>query len=189
MSFSRVHHQGDEPRKRRRAKRIVLIFDCCYSGVFDVGTKSATTLNLKQFESADGGQGRVVLTASTAVQSAFDAEGEIPESLFTHFLAEGLETGQALCRIKNGCRWARRINTRIAKSKTSKRRKSRCITSRVRFCSRGIRAYAPQLEFVNRGEELELLSAKRLKDLRHTLHSVGRGCRLRQKLSFAAGDG
>ena len=65
------------------------------SGAFDTTTpltpKSPITLEMKQFES---GQGRVVITASTAVQPAYDASGERAESLFTHYFVEGLQIGQ-----------------------------------------------------------------------------------------------
>jgi len=85
---------------KSQVRRIVLIFDCCYSGAFERGTKGlpvGTTLDIGQnFEGS--GFGRVVLTASNAVQVAFDGDqviGDFEQSLFTHYLVEGLETGAA----------------------------------------------------------------------------------------------
>jgi len=85
---------------RSQVRRIVLIFDCCYSGAFERGTKGlpvGTTLDIGQnFEGS--GFGRVVLTASNAVQVAFDGDqvtGDFQQSLFTYYLVEGLETGAA----------------------------------------------------------------------------------------------
>jgi len=85
---------------KSRVRRIVLIFDCCYSGAFERGAKGAlvgTTLDVgAPFEGS--GSGRVVLTASNAVQVAWEGDqvlGDVERSLFTHYLVEGLETGAA----------------------------------------------------------------------------------------------
>lgn len=89
---------------RGRSRRQILILDCCHSGAFDrsgsfktanrstgksVGTKEAFEGN---------GFGRIVLTASDATQYAWDGDeviGEGVNSVFTHYLIEGLKTGEA----------------------------------------------------------------------------------------------
>ena len=82
-----------------RSKRQVLVLDCCNSGAFARG-KGLIGLNAitrATFENP-GGYGQVVLTATSATQYAFEGDqviGNIETSLFTHFLIEGLRTGQA----------------------------------------------------------------------------------------------
>ncbi|HET7090165.1 MAG TPA: protein kinase, partial [Anaerolineae bacterium] len=83
--------------RRSRSRQQVLVLDCCYSGAFargmiargssDIGTK-------ERFE----GQGRVVLTASDAMQYSFEGDvvkGEGISSIFTRTFVRGLETGEA----------------------------------------------------------------------------------------------
>jgi formylglycine-generating enzyme required for sulfatase activity len=80
-----------------RSRRQVLLLDCCYSGAFARGmvAKADKAIGTKErFE----GRGRVVLTASDAMQYAFEGDeivGEGVRSLFTHILVHGLETGEA----------------------------------------------------------------------------------------------
>jgi Caspase domain len=83
---------------RSQSRRVVLLLDCCYSGAFARGllARAATTVDLKdRFE----GRGRIVLTASSAMEYAFeDAElsaGRGRPSVFTSALVHGLETGEA----------------------------------------------------------------------------------------------
>lgn len=84
-----------------RSKRIVLILDCCHSGAFAKGMKSAVGASVgaaEAFAGAESGYGRVVLTATDAMQYAWDGDtllGEAEHSLFTHFLLEGLRSGEA----------------------------------------------------------------------------------------------
>ena len=74
------------------AKRQAIILDCCYSGAFAEGWQTKSVgLKLKQ---ELGGEGRVVLTSSTATQTSFQQEGE-ELSLYTQYLIEGIETGAA----------------------------------------------------------------------------------------------
>jgi hypothetical protein len=88
-----------------RARNIVLFLDCCYGGAFAQGVKvrAAGDVNvLDSFpqEKAGGGRGRAVITASGAMQYAFEGEqladdrGRRP-SVFTSALVEGLATGDA----------------------------------------------------------------------------------------------
>lgn len=84
---------------RSRSRRIVLLLDCCYSGAFGRGmvARAGGPVGL---EEQFGGSGRAVITASSAVEYAFEgaavtdtSAGE--PSVFTAALVEGLETGDA----------------------------------------------------------------------------------------------
>jgi len=74
-----------------RCKRQVVILDCCYSGAFAAGwqPKSGGAVDIKR---ELGGEGRAILTSSTALQKSFEHEGS---GIYTRFLVEGLETGAA----------------------------------------------------------------------------------------------
>jgi len=83
----------------------VLFLDCCYGGAFAQGVKvrAAGDVNvLDSFpqEKTGGGRGRAVITASGAMQYAFEGDqladdrGRRP-SVFTSALVEGLSTGDA----------------------------------------------------------------------------------------------
>ena len=80
-----------------RSKRQILILDCCHSGAFERGTKGEQkAITETTFEGS--GFGRVVLTASDSTQYALEGDQVIKQtelSLFTHFLLEGLKTGEA----------------------------------------------------------------------------------------------
>jgi hypothetical protein len=86
------------------ARRVVVILDCCYSGAFAKGALSRAdrSVNLaEEFRPAEEerGKGRVVLTASSSTQYAFDgdelSEADDSPSVFTAALVEGLQTGAA----------------------------------------------------------------------------------------------
>jgi len=83
---------------RSHSRRIVLLLDCCYSGAFGRGmmAKAGTGVELpERFE----GRGRIVLTASSAMEYAFEAtelaRDDGRPSVFTQALVRGLETGEA----------------------------------------------------------------------------------------------
>jgi hypothetical protein len=83
---------------RSRSRRIVLLLDCCYSGAFARGmlARAGTGMELRErFE----GRGRIVLTASSAMEYAFEAtelaRDDGRPSVFTRALVRGLETGEA----------------------------------------------------------------------------------------------
>jgi Tol biopolymer transport system component len=82
-----------------RSRRQVLILDCCHSGAFARGSKGATGASVGTAAAFEGrGYGRVVLTASDATQYAWEGDrviGEAKNSVFTHHLVDGLQTGQA----------------------------------------------------------------------------------------------
>src|SRR3990172_4171124 len=75
----------------------LLILDCCNSGSFAYGSKSASAVGKSMgiasaFEG--DGYGRVVLTATDATQYAWEGDkviGDTQKSVFTHFLIEGLK--------------------------------------------------------------------------------------------------
>jgi hypothetical protein len=84
---------------RSRSRRIVLLLDCCYAGAFGRGmiARASNDISLKeQF----GGHGRAVITATSAVEYAFEDQ-QLTEtrvggpSVFTTALVEGLDTGDA----------------------------------------------------------------------------------------------
>ena len=83
-----------ETMDQSRSRRQVLILDCCNSGAFTQGTKAATGVSLGTASAFEGGYGRIILTASDATQFAWEGDniiGETGDSLFTHYLVEGLE--------------------------------------------------------------------------------------------------
>ena len=83
-----------EAMDQSRSKRQVLILDCCNSGAFSQGTKAATGVSIGTASAFEAGYGRIILTASDSTQFAWEGDkviGETDNSLFTHFLVEGLE--------------------------------------------------------------------------------------------------
>jgi hypothetical protein len=82
-----------------RARRQVVILDCCFSGAFARGAKGDDDLALGERLVGEG-RGRVVLTASRGTEYSFEGEpldGEdAPRgSVFTSALIEGIRTGRA----------------------------------------------------------------------------------------------
>lgn len=80
-----------------RSKQQILILDCCNSGAFERGTKGEQKA-VTQSTFGGSGSGRVVLTATDSTQFAFEGDQIVQQtelSLFTHFLLEGLKTGEA----------------------------------------------------------------------------------------------
>jgi hypothetical protein len=88
-----------------RSRSIVLLLDCCYGGAFAQGVKvrAGGDVNvLEAFPSGKlgGGRGRAVITASSAMEYAFEEDQLADDhsqrpSLFTAALVEGLATGDA----------------------------------------------------------------------------------------------
>ena len=84
-----------------RARRQVLILDCCFSGAFARGAKGSDSLGLDRL--TEPGRGRAVLTASNATEYSFESpEDAHPEpgsaavgSVFTAALLDGLRDGRA----------------------------------------------------------------------------------------------
>jgi hypothetical protein len=84
---------------RTRSRRQVLILDCCHSGAFAQGSKAMTGESAGTGPAFEGtGYGRVVLTATDATQYAWEGDqviGQADNSVFTHYMVEGLHTGAA----------------------------------------------------------------------------------------------
>jgi YVTN family beta-propeller protein len=91
--------------QRSRAQRVVLLLDCCYGGAFERGVLARAEERIDvgdQFRPGRLGEsrGRVVITASTAMEYAFESAGvsegsPARPSVFTSALAEGIRTGEA----------------------------------------------------------------------------------------------
>ena len=90
-------HFVQERMDRCRSRQIVLLLDCCYSGAFSRASRKSD----RRVDVTDrlSGRGRIIITASTAMEYAF--EGDHTEStgtgtsIFTRALVEGLRTGAA----------------------------------------------------------------------------------------------
>ncbi len=81
---------------RSHSRRKIVILDSCYSGAFGEGAKSLGDSVATQ--DVLGGYGRVILTASNALEYAWEGDelvGDSEMSVFTRFLVEGLESGAA----------------------------------------------------------------------------------------------
>jgi Caspase domain len=93
--------------RRSRAQRVVLFLDCCYGGAFERGMvpRAAGVVDVAdQFQQREqelgGGRGRVVITASNAMEFAFEGTDladtiESQPSIFTGALVDGLASGEA----------------------------------------------------------------------------------------------
>jgi hypothetical protein len=91
--------------RNSRSRSIVLLLDCCYGGAFSQGVavRAAGTVHVMDSfpkERPGGGRGRAVISASSAMEYAFEgnhlADNQHPRpSLFTAALVEGLATGEA----------------------------------------------------------------------------------------------
>jgi hypothetical protein len=84
---------------RSRSRRVVLLLDCCYAGAFERGMTARAGAGMA-IEEQFGGRGRAVITASSAMEYAFEGDEladtrELAPSVFTSALVEGLETGEA----------------------------------------------------------------------------------------------
>ncbi len=88
-----------------RAQRIALFLDCCYGGAFPRGmvVRAAGEAQVRDAfagqEQVGGGRGRVVVTASSAMEYAFEggqlATDASAPSVFTSAVVDGLTTGEA----------------------------------------------------------------------------------------------
>jgi WD40 repeat protein len=80
-----------------RSMKIMLLLDCCYSGAFTGDMRSRAGDAVHAIEPL-GGTGRVVITASSALEYSWEGDtrsGEPSPSVFTSALVRGLETGEA----------------------------------------------------------------------------------------------
>lgn len=81
------------------SSRKVVILDCCHAGAFPEGAKAMTGGSAGTYDAFKGsGFGRVILTASNAIEYALEGDavrGKARPSVFTRHLVEGLRTGKA----------------------------------------------------------------------------------------------
>lgn len=83
-----------------RANSILLMLDCCYAGAFAKGMKAKAGGPVDVDERL-GGSGRAVITATDALQFAFEGSDLVQgdpaarPSIFTDVVVQGLRTGQA----------------------------------------------------------------------------------------------
>jgi len=80
-----------------RSEKIILLLDCCFSGAFSGRMRNRAGDAAHALEPL-GGKGTVVLTASSALEFAWEGDtlsGEATPSVFTSELVRGLETGDA----------------------------------------------------------------------------------------------
>ena len=81
-----------------RSRRVVLVLDCCYSGAYARGFAPRSDVRVGVCERFEG-RGRVVLTASDALEYAFEENDLKSEnestSVFTSAVIRGLKTGDA----------------------------------------------------------------------------------------------
>jgi hypothetical protein len=82
---------------RSRSQRKLLFLDCCFSGAFspDMRARAGPGVDLKERFTA---RGQIVLTASSAIEYAFEGErveGNSVGSIFTSALINGLKDGSA----------------------------------------------------------------------------------------------
>jgi len=81
-----------------RARRQVVILDCCFSGAFGERAKGTDDLGLDSRFHGQG-RGRVVLTASRGTEYSFEgeplADAVQPGSVFTNALVAGIRSGDA----------------------------------------------------------------------------------------------
>ncbi len=81
---------------RSLSRRRIIILDCCYSGAFDPSAKGTPSKFQDAFDIQ--GHGFALLAASSPRELSWEANKYIEgvnNSLFTHFLIEGLKTGLA----------------------------------------------------------------------------------------------
>jgi hypothetical protein len=84
---------------RSRSRRVVLLLDCTFVGTSERGM-TAMAGEWAGIAAQFGGRGRAVITASSAMEYAFEGDQpadsrELAPSVFTRALVEGLETGDA----------------------------------------------------------------------------------------------
>jgi hypothetical protein len=90
-----------ESMQGSNSQRKVLVLDCCYSGAFVQGAKASAAIGSRIYSGSEflsGGYGQVVITSSDTMEYAWEGDkviGSTDNSYFTHYLIEGLRTGQA----------------------------------------------------------------------------------------------
>ncbi|MFN9545827.1 MAG: caspase domain-containing protein, partial [Cyanobacteriota bacterium] len=88
--------------ERSRSTRQVVILDCCFSGAFAEGM-SHKDGGILPLEAMLGGKGRAVLTSSDRIETSRAPQSGDGLSLYTRFLLEGIQTGEADRRRRGWC--------------------------------------------------------------------------------------
>lgn len=91
-----------EQMNRTKARRVLVILDCCYAGAFPPGTIHRTGETIDVIPRL-GGRGSVVITSSSAMEYSYETgpnpaaslTGTTEPSVFTGALVKGLQTGEA----------------------------------------------------------------------------------------------
>jgi hypothetical protein len=82
-----------------RSSRVLVLLDCCFSGAFPAGFRPRASQEVRPLEAVQG-RGRVVITASTATEHAYE-NGRLVQgrpthtAVFTASVVTGLATGSA----------------------------------------------------------------------------------------------
>ena len=87
----------NEQITRSRSRRTVVLLDCCFSGSFPFGLQARGGEGVNAPEQLQG-RGRVIITASSSLEYAYEGEGLSgagQPSIFTSAVVEGLESGMA----------------------------------------------------------------------------------------------
>jgi hypothetical protein len=82
---------------RTRSRRTVVLLDCCFSGSFPFGLRPRSPAVVDAPNQLQG-RGRAIITASSAMEYAYEGDqltGEGRPSIFTEAVTEGLESGRA----------------------------------------------------------------------------------------------
>jgi hypothetical protein len=80
-----------------RSRRTVVLLDCCFSGSFPFGMRPRAAATVDAPEQLQG-RGRAIITASSAMEYAYEGDeltGHGEPSVFTAAVVEGLESGRA----------------------------------------------------------------------------------------------
>ncbi len=87
----------NEQMTRSRSRRTLLMLDCCFSGKFPFGAQARSDQSVLVREHFEG-RGRAVITASNAMEYAYEGDqrsGEGQPSIFTSTVIEVLQSGEA----------------------------------------------------------------------------------------------
>jgi molecular chaperone DnaK len=92
----------NDQMEQSSSRLITLFLDCCYGGAFSRGLRSRAGSESVDVNSSFSGRGHVVITASTALEYAYEPDSTnilnmelVRPALFTDAIVQGLRTGEA----------------------------------------------------------------------------------------------
>ena len=92
----------NDQMEQSSSRLITLFLDCCYGGAFSRGLRSRAGSESVDVNSSFSGRGHLVMTASTALQYAYEPDSTnvlnielVRPALFTDAIVQGLRTGEA----------------------------------------------------------------------------------------------